>query len=153
MEHDFLFVAPGRSIGKWTLLISVFRVCFLRWSVFSVNKIRSLYLCKRSNVVPERNLPIIQGSFPWPWGRGGALFSNSLHSNRFSAVVSEQITRNKSQRQRGKEKKERRTLLFFALVPFFARPEPKIPFLGLSLLWTQMETLAKDPVRMLEDRF
>ena len=32
-------------------------------------------------------------------------------------------------------------LHFFALVPFFARPKPKIPFLGLSLLRNQ-ETLA-----------
>ena len=32
-------------------------------------------------------------------------------------------------------------LSFFALVPFFARPKPEIPFLGLSLLRNQ-ETLA-----------
>ena len=32
-------------------------------------------------------------------------------------------------------------LHFFALVPFFARPKPEIPFLGLSLLRNQ-ETLS-----------
>ena len=31
---------------------------------------------------------------------------------------------------------------FLALVPFFARPKPKVPFLGLSLLRNQTETLA-----------
>ena len=31
---------------------------------------------------------------------------------------------------------------FLALVPFFARSKPKIPFLGLSLLRNQTETLS-----------
>ena len=34
------------------------------------------------------------------------------------------------------------TFHFFALVPFFARPKSKIPFLGLSLLRNQTETIA-----------
>ena len=34
------------------------------------------------------------------------------------------------------------SFLFLALVSFLARPKPKIPFLGLSLLRNQTETLA-----------
>ena len=34
-------------------------------------------------------------------------------------------------------------LSFLALVPFLARPKPKIPFLGLSLLRSHTETLDK----------
>ena len=33
-------------------------------------------------------------------------------------------------------------LIFLALVSFIARPKPRIPFLGLSLLRNQTETLA-----------
>ena len=34
------------------------------------------------------------------------------------------------------------TFIFLALVSFLARPKPRIPFLGLSLLRNQTETLA-----------
>ena len=35
-----------------------------------------------------------------------------------------------------------------ALVPFFARPKPKIPFLGLTLLRKQTETLATQEIKV-----
>ena len=35
-----------------------------------------------------------------------------------------------------------------ALVPFFARPKPKIPFLGLTLLRNQTETLATQEIKV-----
>ena len=36
---------------------------------------------------------------------------------------------------------------FLALVSFLARPKPRIPFLGLSLLRNQTETLATQAIR------
>ena len=56
-------------------------------------------------------------------------FENSLRSNHFRAV-SEQRTRNESQRQRKKW-----------LVPFLAWPKAKIPFLGLfcsETIWKRL---------------
>ena len=35
-----------------------------------------------------------------------------------------------------------------ALVPFFARPKPKIPFLGLTLLRNQTETLSTQEIKV-----
>ena len=38
------------------------------------------------------------------------------------------------------------TFIFLALVSFIARPKPRIPFLGLSLLRNQTETLATQAI-------
>ena len=38
------------------------------------------------------------------------------------------------------------TFIFLALVSFLARPKPRIPFLGLSLLRNQTETLATQAI-------
>ena len=46
-------------------------------------------------------------------------------------------------RVKDRAKKGRVIQHFFAFVRFFARPKPKISFLGLSLLRNQTETLAK----------
>ena len=65
-------------------------------------------------------------------GRGGTSCSNtlrrhcSLPSQRFCAV----------------SERESKTVRRLAVVPFLARPKPKIPFLGLSFLQNQTETLA-----------
>ena len=81
----------------------------------------------------------------------------SLRSKRFREVL-EQRTRVKDRAKNGASKRAGRgwgrkarkrffplSLLIFhflALVPFPARPKPKIPFLGLSLLRYQTKTLA-----------
>ena len=77
------------------------------------------FFCRQFALKPDQSINEIRESF-----------ENSLRSNHFRAV-SEQRTRNESQRQRKKW-----------LVPFLAWPKAKIPFLGLFLLLNHMETLA-----------
>ena len=66
--------------------------------------------------------------------------SRSLRSKRFR-VVWEQRTRNESQRLREK----------MALVPFLARPKPKIMLPGLCLLRNPKQTLATQATCLVSD--
>ena len=66
--------------------------------------------------------------------------SGSLRSKRFR-VVWEQRTRNESQRLREK----------MALVPFLARPKPKIMLPGLCLLRNPKQTLATQATCLVSD--
>ena len=66
--------------------------------------------------------------------------SRSLRSKRFR-VVWEQRTRNESQRLREK----------MALVPFLARPKPKIMLPGLCLLRNPKQTLATQAACLVSD--
>ena len=54
----------------------------------------------------------------------------------------ERGTRVKDQAKSGVSKRAGLYFHFLAVVSFPARPKPRIPFLGLSLLQNQMETLA-----------
>ena len=78
-----------------------------------------IFFCRQFTLKPDQSINEIRESI-----------ENSVRSNHFR-TVSEQRTRNESQRPREKW-----------LVPFLAWPKPKIPFLGLFLLRNHMETLA-----------
>ena len=62
------------------------------------------------------------------------------------------IAQVKERRGGGEERKETPSLsphfLFLALVSFLARPKPRIPFLSLSLLRNQTETLATQAISL-----
>ena len=81
------------------------------------------------------------------WWETNLLFK--LNYPFFLACVASVSVRFRS-KERGKRVKDRAKngpyLHFLALVSFLARPKPKIPFLGLSLLPNQTETLATQAI-------
>ena len=117
----------------------LYRYFLFFWEFYTIKR---KFQKKKGWPRPPRPTPTMVFDKPIFWAtRLSVIWSFSLRSKLFRVVYrsKERGTRVKDRAKNGASK---RAGSFLAIASFLARPNPKIPFLGLSLLRNQTETLA-----------